>query len=133
MQADFITCISFCSEGEYACLMSCNQDHKKNLTVCPCNEYCPLGCPCPNYTCTETKNSAGTTASSPTSSTDMVISASTNSLTTTTISPAFPTQIDSFTCSCNAGYTGQSSDQGPIRCFPYSEFRVRERYIVHKH
>ena len=51
MKADYTSCITLCPPGDSTCLAACVGQYNENLKNCPCNENCPLGCPCPNYTC----------------------------------------------------------------------------------
>ena len=51
MKANYTSCINICPPGDSTCLAACVEQYNENLNNCPCNENCPLGCPCPNYTC----------------------------------------------------------------------------------
>ena len=50
-QQIYLQCIVGCPHDDYLCLPNCNRDYEINLRDCPCQENCPNGCPCPNYTC----------------------------------------------------------------------------------
>ena len=40
-----------CQIGDNACVGKCAREYNENLQSCPCQQRCPLGCPCPNYQC----------------------------------------------------------------------------------
>ena len=86
MKADYTTCISQCSDKDYPCLAACSRQYKETLKKCPCNENCPLGCPCPNYNC-----AVKTTRATTTTATASV----TSTTTSTTSSTATPTNSQS--------------------------------------
>jgi hypothetical protein len=56
---DFSNCVGSCdSLYDYNstlddCIVQCVNSREESLKMCPCQEYCPLGCPCPNnaYSC----------------------------------------------------------------------------------
>ena len=50
-QQIYLTCIGKCPHGDYPCLAKCNREYEASVKDCPCQENCPNGCPCPNYSC----------------------------------------------------------------------------------
>ena len=52
-----------------SCLPDCNRDYNTNVKECPCQENCPNGCPCPNYSCQGTTSPSITTTTLPTTTT----------------------------------------------------------------
>lgn len=54
-------CIIQCETGDSQCFQSCAREYSENLTNCPCQENCPLGCPCPEYQCPLTTTQMTTT------------------------------------------------------------------------
>ena len=51
VQEIYLQCINDCSHDDHLCPSSCNREYTANLKECPCQENCPNGCPCPNYSC----------------------------------------------------------------------------------
>ena len=49
-QEQLLDCSSSCKDDP-ACESQCSRDYDENLKSCPCQEYCPDGCPCPTYEC----------------------------------------------------------------------------------
>ena len=49
-QEQLLDCSSSC-KTDPACESQCSRDYDENLKSCPCQEYCPGGCPCPSYEC----------------------------------------------------------------------------------
>ena len=41
----YLQCIERCEHVE-PCLTTCNQNYYQSLKTCPCDDYCPHGCPC---------------------------------------------------------------------------------------
>ena len=70
MKAEYIACVDLCQPGDYPCLALCNREYDEKLKNCPCKENCPLGCPCPDYTCdASTTQATTTTAMAPSTAT----------------------------------------------------------------
>ena len=44
-------CIRDCAAGDFVCIAGCSRQLDENKQLCPCQESCPNGCPCPEYTC----------------------------------------------------------------------------------
>ena len=45
-----MNCVNSCN-NDSICSAVCNRQYDENIKNCPCNEGCPLGCPCPIYLC----------------------------------------------------------------------------------
>ena len=60
----YLQCIVSCPHEDLLCLPNCNRDYDTNVKECPCQENCPNGCPCPNYTCQGTTTPTVTTTTS---------------------------------------------------------------------
>ena len=60
----YLMCVADCNR-ELACISQCIRDYDENVYNCPCNNGCPLGCPCTDYRCptstTETTTATATT------------------------------------------------------------------------
>ena len=41
----YLQCIERCQHEE-PCLGECNREYYQHLKTCPCDDYCPNGCPC---------------------------------------------------------------------------------------
>ena len=88
MKANYTSCISLCPEEDFPCFSVCNRQYKANLMNCPCNVNCPLGCPCPNFTCAASTTRALTTNTAALiTQTTTTITAQTTLTTITTIAP----------------------------------------------
>ena len=37
------------------CVAECARVYNESILDCPCNQFCPEGCPCPNYNCPSDK------------------------------------------------------------------------------
>ena len=77
MEQVYVQCILGCSHDDDSCLPDCNREYKANIEECPCQENCPNGCPCPNYTC------PGTTSLSKTTTAATLTTTTTTTMTTT--------------------------------------------------
>ena len=49
----FIECTNNCDSFDLVCHTDCSDAYHDQLTLCPCKEGCPNGCPCENYECYE--------------------------------------------------------------------------------
>ena len=49
----FIECTNTCDSFDLLCQTECSEAYHDQLTLCPCKEECPNGCPCENYNCYE--------------------------------------------------------------------------------
>ena len=89
---EYSDCIVSCSPGDFTCVSICSRNYDEALKLgwqkfyeatlavhceiyhasklfiknCPCNENCPQGCPCPNYTCLVTTTTTSSTQSTQT-------------------------------------------------------------------
>ena len=59
-ERDYDRCVLSCEAGDFTCLAVCSRDFNNAVETCPCKSGCPLGCPCPDYECT---NESTTTVS----------------------------------------------------------------------
>ena len=58
-------CVVSCAVGDNECFQKCVREYAENMKECPCEENCPLGCPCPVYQCPVTTTVASTTTTIP--------------------------------------------------------------------
>ena len=76
-------CIVRCQIGDNTCFGKCKREYDENLQNCPCQERCPLGCPCPNYQCPETTTGPITTTTTIATTTSTTATTQTTTTSTT--------------------------------------------------
>ena len=80
----FLQCVEQCEHIE-VCLPECNQDYYDNLKLCPCQEYCPEGCPCDGFDCDLLTQNHTTTSISLTTTTQSEIKTTSSTTSSTTV------------------------------------------------
>ena len=55
VHSELYACLENCPSFELDCHHQCSVDFEEGLVSCPCMEKCPLGCPCPDYKCSNSQ------------------------------------------------------------------------------
>ena len=50
-EAIYYVCCDSCTQGDFDCISTCGRENAEIVSQCPCNEFCPNGCPCDGYQC----------------------------------------------------------------------------------
>ena len=72
VEETYVRCLLDC-DHETDCLAECVREYEENKKVCPCEENCPNGCPCPQYDCTQTESTTQLATTTPKISKNLVL------------------------------------------------------------